>query len=201
MIEKRTFTSLGRFQNKWLNARHHFSFSNYRDPKRDQWGTIRVWNDDEIEAGQGFAPHGHSDMEIITYVREGAITHQDSLGNKGRTGAGDVQVMSAGSGVTHSEFNLEEEATTLFQIWIETDRKGFSRTKLDKQGWWASDTAALYFDDVRVPVSNLIGGENQGFMGIMLNFNGERLGMAASATGSARGPGRAPGESAVSAGC
>lgn len=118
MIEKRAFNSLGRFQNNWLNARHHFSFSSYRDPARDQWGTIRVWNDDEIEAGQGFAPHSHNDMEIITYVREGAITHKDSLGNTGRTEAGDVQVMSAGNGIQHSEVNLECIKTKLFQIWI-----------------------------------------------------------------------------------
>ncbi|MEO7634794.1 MAG: pirin family protein, partial [Sphingomicrobium sp.] len=88
------------------------------------WGRIRVWNDDRIAAQSGFPPHPHRDMEIVTYVRSGAITHQDSLGNSGRTAAGDVQVMSAGSGVTHSEFNREDEETTLFQIWIESDRPG-----------------------------------------------------------------------------
>ena len=88
------------------------------------WGAIRVWNDDEIAAKSGFPPHPHRDMEIITYVRTGAITHQDSMGNKGRTGAGDVQVMSAGTGVRHAEYNLEDEATTLFQIWVLTDKPG-----------------------------------------------------------------------------
>ena len=88
------------------------------------WGAIRVWNDDEIAARSGFPPHPHSDMEIVTYVRTGAITHQDSMGNQGRTAAGDVQVMSAGTGVTHAEYNLEDEDTTLFQIWIQTDRPG-----------------------------------------------------------------------------
>ena len=88
------------------------------------WGRIRVWNDDQIAAKSGFPPHPHRDMEIVTYVRTGAITHQDSMGNKGRTGAGDVQVMSAGSGVVHAEYNLEDESTTLFQIWIETDERG-----------------------------------------------------------------------------
>src|SRR5919107_2800127 len=122
MIERRPFASLGRAAHGWLNPRHHFSFADYYDPKRTEWGAIRVWNDDEIAARSGFPPHPHSDMEIITYVREGAITHQDSMGNKGRTGAGDVQVMSAGTGVTHAEYNLEGEDTTLFQIWIETDR-------------------------------------------------------------------------------
>ena len=91
-------------------------------PARMGWGRIRVWNDDRIAAKTGFPPHPHRDMEIVTYVRTGAITHQDSLGNKGRTGAGDVQVMSAGTGVMHAEYNLEDEATTLFQIWIETDK-------------------------------------------------------------------------------
>jgi hypothetical protein len=86
------------------------------------WGRIRVWNDDQIGAKSGFPPHPHRDMEIVTYVRTGAITHKDSMGNTGRTGAGDVQVMSAGTGVTHAEYNLEDEATTLFQIWIETDK-------------------------------------------------------------------------------
>jgi quercetin 2,3-dioxygenase len=117
-IEQRPFTTLGKADLGWLNANHHFSFSSYHDPVRMGWGNIRVWNDDEIAAGSGFAPHGHDNMEIITYVREGAITHKDSLGNTGRTVAGDVQVMSAGTGVTHSEFNLEDTICRLFQIWI-----------------------------------------------------------------------------------
>ena len=124
MIDIRPFASLGHADHGWLDARHHFSFANYHDPARMGWGAIRVWNDDRIAARSGFPPHPHRDMEIITYVRTGAITHQDSMGNKGRTGAGDVQVMSAGSGVTHAEYNLEDEETTLFQIWVETDRPG-----------------------------------------------------------------------------
>ena len=126
MIEKRSFESLGHVDHGWLNARHHFSFANYHDPARMGWGSIRVWNDDEIAANSGFPPHPHRDMEIITYVRTGAITHQDSMGNQGRTGAGDVQVMSAGTGVRHAEYNLEPETTTLFQIWIEPKRQGGS---------------------------------------------------------------------------
>ena len=118
MIEKRSFDSLGHADHGWLNARHHFSFANYYDPQRMGWGAIRVWNDDEIAPNSGFPPHPHKDMEIITYVRTGAITHQDSMGNQGRTGAGDVQVMSAGTGVRHAEYNLEPVTTTLFQIWI-----------------------------------------------------------------------------------
>jgi redox-sensitive bicupin YhaK (pirin superfamily) len=124
MIDVRKFSSLGHADHGWLNARHHFSFADYHDPDRMGWGAIRVWNDDEIAARSGFPPHPHRDMEIITYVRSGAITHQDSMGNKGRTGAGDVQVMSAGTGVRHAEYNLEDDATTLFQIWVETDRPG-----------------------------------------------------------------------------
>ena len=124
MIDVRKFESLGHADHGWLDARHHFSFANYHDPNRMGWGRIRVWNDDRIAAKSGFPPHPHRDMEIITYVRTGAITHQDSMGNKGRTAAGDVQVMSAGTGVVHSEYNLEDEDTTLFQIWIETDRQG-----------------------------------------------------------------------------
>ena len=124
MIDVRPFNTLGGANHGWLNAKHHFSFANYYDPARMSWGRLRVWNDDEIAAKSGFPPHPHADMEIITYVRTGAITHEDSMGNKGRTGAGDVQVMSAGTGVRHSEFNLEDEMTTLFQIWIETDKPG-----------------------------------------------------------------------------
>ena len=124
MIDIRPFDSLGHADHGWLDARHHFSFSSYHDPRRMGWGSIRVWNDDRIAARSGFPPHPHRDMEIVTYVRTGAITHQDSMGNQGRTAAGDVQVMSAGTGVTHAECNLENEETTLFQIWIETDRPG-----------------------------------------------------------------------------
>ena len=126
MIDIRKFDSLGHADHGWLNARHHFSFAGYHDPGRMGWGAIRVWNDDEIAAKSGFPPHPHRDMEIITYVRSGAITHQDSMGNQGRTGAGDVQVMSAGTGVRHAEYNLEPEPTTLFQIWVQTDRPGAS---------------------------------------------------------------------------
>jgi redox-sensitive bicupin YhaK (pirin superfamily) len=124
MIELRPFEKLGRFRNDWLNANFHFSFSNYYDPARMGHGKLRVWNDDTIQPNQGFHPHGHRDMEIITYVREGAITHRDSLGNEGRTEAGDVQIMSAGTGEVHSEYNLEPATTKIFQIWIMPDVQG-----------------------------------------------------------------------------
>jgi redox-sensitive bicupin YhaK (pirin superfamily) len=124
MIERRPFARLGGADHGWLKARHHFSFANYYDPENMGWGSIRVWNDDEIAPNSGFPPHPHADMEIVTYVRTGAITHQDSLGNQGRTAAGDVQVMSAGTGIRHAEYNLEPETTTLFQIWIEPAERG-----------------------------------------------------------------------------
>lgn len=124
MIEVRKFGTLGAANHGWLDAHHHFSFAGYHDPARVHWGSLRVWNDDIIEPKSGFPPHPHNDMEIITYVREGAITHRDSLGNEGRTEAGDVQVMSAGAGVTHSEYNLEDGATRIFQIWIIPDESG-----------------------------------------------------------------------------
>lgn len=124
MIELRPFTGLGHASHGWLQAVHHFSFAGYHHPARMNWGRLRVWNDDAIAPKSGFAPHGHNDMEIITYVREGAISHEDSLGNRGRTEAGDVQVMSAGTGIRHSEWNHEDETTRLFQIWILPDRSG-----------------------------------------------------------------------------
>ena len=124
MIEVRTFDGLGHADHGWLNARHHFSFADYMDPDRMGVGPLRVWNDDTIASQTGFPPHPHRDMEIITYVRRGAITHEDNLGNRGRTEAGDVQIMSAGTGIVHSEYNLEDETTQIFQIWIIPDRQG-----------------------------------------------------------------------------
>jgi redox-sensitive bicupin YhaK (pirin superfamily) len=131
MIEVRPFNSLGGANHGWLDAHHHFSFAEYQDPARTTWGRVRVWNDDTIQPKTGFPAHPHNDMEIITYVRKGAITHRDSLGNEGRTEAGDVQVMSAGTGIRHSEYNLEDTECTLFQIWILPDRRG------EKPAWGA----------------------------------------------------------------
>ena len=131
MIEIRAFDGIGAFRNEWLNARHHFSFGGYRDPDRMGFGALLVWNDDEIAPGTGFDPHPHRDMEIVTYVREGAITHKDNLGNEGRTEAGDVQVMHAGTGIVHAEYNREKIPTRMFQIWFEPDRPGA------KPGWAA----------------------------------------------------------------
>ena len=126
MIELRPFAKLGGADHGWLKAKHHFSFGSHHDPANMGHGALRVWNDDEIAPNTGFPAHPHANMEIITYVREGAITHQDSLGNKGRTEAGDVQVMSAGTGIRHAEYNLEPGTTRLFQIWILPSEHGLS---------------------------------------------------------------------------
>lgn len=126
MIDVRPLATLGHANHGWLDAHHHFSFAGYMDPGRMGWGSLRVWNDDHIAPNSGFPPHGHRDMEIITYVRQGAITHEDSLGNRGRTVAGDVQVMSAGTGVRHAEYNLEPVETRIFQLWIEPRRTGIA---------------------------------------------------------------------------
>lgn len=158
MIDTRKFDTLGHADHGWLNARHHFSFADYHDPARMGWGAIRVWNDDEIAANSGFPPHPHQDMEIITYVRSGAITHQDSMGNKGRTGAGDVQVMSAGSGVRHAEYNLEPETTRIFQIWIMPRSRGGQPSwgakpfpKDDRSGRFVT-LASGFADDDALPI-------------------------------------------------
>jgi hypothetical protein len=159
MIERRRFSELGHADHGWLNATHHFSFAGYYDPKRMGWGALRVWNDDEIAPKAGFPPHPHADMEIITYVREGAITHQDSMGNKGRTEAGDVQVMSAGSGVRHSEYNLEGETTRIFQIWIEPREHGGAPSwgskpfpTADRSGRFVALASGLPGDEDALPI-------------------------------------------------
>ncbi|MFP8964953.1 pirin family protein [Pokkaliibacter sp. CJK22405] len=159
MIEVRPFATLGGANHGWLNARHHFSFAGYYDPQRMNWGGLRVWNDDEIAPKSGFPPHPHQDMEIITYVREGAISHQDSLGNKGRTVAGDVQVMSAGTGITHSEYNLEDELTRIFQIWIIPESKGLAPSwgtkpfpKADRSGGFKVLASGFSEDEDALPI-------------------------------------------------
>jgi quercetin 2,3-dioxygenase len=123
MVTVYPYEQLGQHTIEWLEARYHFSFMYYYNPARLGFGTLKVINDDIVKAGGGFDTHPHKDMEIITYVRQGAITHKDSEGNKGRTEAGSVQVMSAGSGIFHSEYNAEDEDTRLYQIWIEPNTK------------------------------------------------------------------------------
>jgi quercetin 2,3-dioxygenase len=147
MITAVPFESLGGLDISWLLARHHFSFGHYHDPTRMGCGVLRVWNDDTIQPGAGFDPHPHQDMEIITYVREGAITHVDRLGNRGRTDAGDVQVMHAGTGIVHAEYNHEPDVTRIFQIWIEPDRVGH------EPGWETKSFPAGGFGEFTVLAS------------------------------------------------
>src|SRR3981081_3652388 len=126
MIEHRPFHELPGENLGWLKAKRHFSFAAQDGDVRRGWGALRIWNDDEIAPNTGFPPHAHANMEIITYVREGAVTHKDSLGNVGRTEAGNVQVISAGTGIRHAEYNLEQQPTRIFQIWITPSSKGGS---------------------------------------------------------------------------
>jgi quercetin 2,3-dioxygenase len=175
MIDIRSRDTLAHRNHGWLDTRFHFSFADYHDPERMGWGNLRVWNDDTIAPQSGFPPHPHRDMEIVTFVHSGAISHQDSLGNKGRTVAGDVQVMSAGTGITHAEFNLENEQTTLFQLWIIPDRAGerpswgtreFPRG--DRGGDWVvlasgtpeADDALRIRADAKVLAANLTAGQS-----------------------------------------
>jgi len=159
MIEKRPFDALGGADHGWLKAKHHFSFARYYDPERLGHGSLRVWNDDEIAPNTGFPPHPHADMEIITYVRQGAITHEDSLGHKGRTEAGDVQVMSAGSGIRHAEYNREGVPTRIFQIWIEPEKQGGEPSwgakpfpKGDRSGRFVPLASGFAGDDDALPI-------------------------------------------------
>lgn len=123
-IRVQRFDALGEVKGSWLHARHHFSFGHYYNPDRMGFGSLRVVNDDRIKAGKGFEMHPHRDMEIITYVREGTVFHKDNMGNEGATKAGQVQVMSAGTGVFHSEHSDPDVDTTLYQIWIEPNEMG-----------------------------------------------------------------------------
>jgi redox-sensitive bicupin YhaK (pirin superfamily) len=159
MIDVRPFSGLGHADHGWLNTRHHFSFGEYHDPKRMNLGNLRVWNDDIIAPGKGFGAHPHKEMEIITYVREGAVTHKDSLGNEGRTEAGDVQVMSAGDGIWHAEYNREDQPTRIFQIWIIPDKQGGAPAwgsqpfpKGDRSGRFVTLASGFDGDKVALPI-------------------------------------------------
>ncbi|HEY0506033.1 MAG TPA: pirin family protein [Lysobacter sp.] len=193
MIERRPFNALGGANHGWLDAKHHFSFASYHDAARMGWGALRVWNDDTIASNTGFPPHPHSDMEIITYVRDGAITHQDNLGNKGRTEAGDVQVMSAGTGIQHAEYNLEPVTTRIFQIWIIPDARGGAPTwgskpfpKGDRSGRFVTLASGIEGDEDALPIRtnarvlglNLAAGESAQY-----DFGGNRFGYLVPAKG------------------
>src|SRR5437762_4696101 len=136
MITIRKSTDRGHARHGWLDSRHTFSFADYHDPEQMGYRTLRVINEDRVEPGQGFGTHGHRDMEIVTYVLEGALQHRDSMGNGSILKAGELQRMTAGTGVRHSEFNPSDaEPVHLYQIWLLPERRnlepGYEERRFD----------------------------------------------------------------------
>ena len=148
---------LGHHDHGWLNTRYHFSFASYYNPNRKGFGALKVINDDIITPKSGFDFHSHKNMEIITYVRSGEISHEDSQGNSETIRSGSVQVMSAGSGIVHSEYNLGEKDASLYQIWI-------APNKQDVSPKWATKSFS------RIPIKNeltlLVSGDNSALLHI-----------------------------------
>jgi redox-sensitive bicupin YhaK (pirin superfamily) len=136
MLRKIHREDLGTSDLGWLFSRFHFSFAGYHDPERMHFGALRVLNDDLVEPGYGFDLHPHSDFEILSYVVDGQITHADSMGNTHTLGRGEVQYMSAGTGVLHSEHNRGDETLRLLQVWVFPDRKGYEPAYGDHRFTW-----------------------------------------------------------------
>jgi redox-sensitive bicupin YhaK (pirin superfamily) len=158
VIERKPFNELGGEDHGWLKARHHFSFADYHDPTRMGWLTAGLERRRDAPH-TGFPAHPHANMEIITYVRDGAVTHKDILGNESRTEAGDVQVMSAGTGIRHAEYNLEQRPTRIFQIWIIPSSKGGSPAwgsqpfpKADRSGRFVTLASGFDTDNDALPI-------------------------------------------------
>ncbi|MFA6902453.1 MAG: pirin family protein [Gallionellaceae bacterium] len=175
MITLRKASDRGHAQHGWLNSWHSFSFADYYDPAHTQFSCLRVINDDRVDAGQGFATHGHRDMEILSYVLSGSLQHKDSMGNGKVMTYGEVQLMSAGTGVQHSEFNPSPvEAVHFLQIWIVPKQTGIKPgyqqkyfSPVEKQGRWcllaspdASDGSLLLHQDAHV-FSTILGKKGQ----------------------------------------
>src|SRR5580700_8260043 len=159
MIERRPFDELPSEDLGWLKARHHFSSTAKDDPSQSGWGCMRVWSDEEIAPNAGFALQVHANIEIIIYVREGTVTHRDSLGNEGRIEAGNVQVVSAGTGIRHAEYNLEQASARIFQMWITPASAGGSPawgvqpcTLADRSGCFVAIASGFESDSDALPI-------------------------------------------------
>lgn len=143
MLEPRYFSEIHHAENDWLSTRYHFSFADYYDLNHLQWGALRVLNDDEIKPNKGFGMHSHNDMEILTFMLEGELTHGDNLGHKEKLKTGEVQYMSAGAGIIHSEMNESDQKVHLVQIWLLPEKKGHAPkyaqmnfAAMDRQNRW-----------------------------------------------------------------
>lgn len=154
MIKKISAHNRFHVQHEWLSTYHLFSFANYYDPENMNFGALRVFNDDTIDGNSGFGPHGHRDMEIVTIVLQGELTHKDSMGNIGTIKAGEVQYMSAGTGVTHAEMNAKNEPVHLYQIWISPDEKGLEPLYAQK------DFSSIPNKNILLPVVSNASAEN-----------------------------------------